>query len=110
MTSSDAYRLDLPGLRFQHGRIVLGDVSLPAAERFARMLGAPMPTDYLTSGSPPLEAARVRERLRSSFASATGGRALDVRVRHEAAGAAPVLELGSIDAGSARRLVAALRF
>ncbi|WP_335937068.1 hypothetical protein [Streptomyces sp. PTD5-9] len=106
----DAYRLDLPGLRFRHGRIVLGGISLPDAERLARLLGAPVPAGRLTHGAPPPETARVRERLGSAFASATGGRALDVRVRREEPGTDPMLELGSIDAGTARRLVAALRF
>ncbi|MFB7914761.1 hypothetical protein [Streptomyces sp. NPDC056061] len=39
-----------------------------------------------------------------------GGRPLDVQVRHEGPDAEPVLELGAIDARTARRLVAALRF
>ncbi|MEU3654384.1 hypothetical protein AB0E67_16430 [Streptomyces sp. NPDC032161] len=106
----DAYRLDLPGLRFRHGRIVLGGISLPDAERFARLLGAPVPPDARTPRSASLKAALVGERLRNAFASATGGGSLDIRVRHEATGTAPVLELGSIDARTARRLVAALRF
>ncbi|MFE9457668.1 hypothetical protein [Streptomyces californicus] len=100
-----AYRIELPGLRVRQGRIALGPVSVEDAARLARLLGAVPPP--ATRPAADTDAASVRDLLRHVFPQATGGGALSVSVREEAPG---LLDLGAIDARTARRLVRALRF
>ncbi|MFD3971526.1 hypothetical protein [Streptomyces cyaneofuscatus] len=97
----EAYGIDLPELRVRQGRITLGPCRLDDAVRLARLLGASSP------GPDVPEAEAVRDLLAQAFPAATGGGVLDVSVREEAPG---VVELGPLDARTARRLIGALRF
>lgn len=95
------YRVDLPGLRVQQGRIALGPVQVDDAARLARLLGAVPPA----TEQPDTDA--VRTMLGQVFPQAPGGGVLAVSVRGDAS---HILELGSIDARTARRLIRALHF
>ncbi|WP_432152010.1 hypothetical protein [Streptomyces sp. bgisy029] len=97
----EAHRIDLPELRVRQGRITLGACRVDDAVRLARLLGASSP------GLDAPGAEALRDLLAQAFSAATGGGVLDVSVREEAPG---VVELGAIDARSARRLIGALRF
>lgn len=97
----EAYRIDLPELRVRHGRITLGTCRLDDAVRLARLLGASSP------GPDTPDANDVQVLLAQAFSAATGGGAVDVSVRQDAPDA---VELGAIDARTARRLIGALRF
>ncbi|MFE2292729.1 hypothetical protein [Streptomyces sp. NPDC059452] len=97
----EAYGIDLPELRVRQGRITLGTCQLDDAVRLARLLGASSP------GPDAPDADTVRDLLAQAFPAATGGGALDVSVRQEAP---DTVELGAIDARTARRLIGALRF
>lgn len=88
-------------LRVRQGRITLGTVRVDDAARLARLLGAVPPAVDLS------DADTVRTVLGQAFPRATGGGILSVSAR---ADAPEVLELGSIDARTARRLISALRF
>ncbi|MFI7291025.1 hypothetical protein ACIBRY_30915 [Streptomyces anulatus] len=96
----EGYRIDLPGLRVQRGRITLGPALIDDAARLARLLGAVPPTAASDAGT-------VTAMLGSAFPQATGGGVLSVSVRENAP---EMLELGSIDARTARRLIRALQF
>lgn len=97
----EGYRISLPGLRVRQGRITLGTVRVDDAARLARLLGAVPPTVDLS------DADTVRTVLGQAFPQATGGGTLSVSVREEAP---EILELGSIGARTARRLISAPRF
>ncbi|MEU0355559.1 hypothetical protein [Streptomyces cyaneofuscatus] len=97
----EAYGIDLPELRVRQGRITLGACRVDDALRLARLLGASSP------GPDAPDADAVRDLLAQAFSAATGGGTLDVSVREEAA---DVVELGALDARTARRLIGALRF
>ncbi|MDX2405228.1 hypothetical protein NJO91_19135 [Streptomyces microflavus] len=97
----EAYRIDLPELRVRQGRITLGTCRLADAVRLARLLGASSP------GPDTPDANAVQDLLAQAFSAATGGGAVDVSVRQDAPDA---VELGAIDARTARRLIGALRF
>ncbi|MFJ5048699.1 hypothetical protein [Streptomyces sp. NPDC088719] len=97
----EGYRINLPGLRVRQGRITLGTVQVDDAARLARLLGAVPPAVDLS------DAGTVRTVLGQAFPRATGGGILSVSAREDAP---EVLELGSIDARTARRLISALRF
>ncbi|MEU1169729.1 hypothetical protein [Streptomyces microflavus] len=97
----EAYRIDLPELRVRQGRITLGACRLADAVRLARLLGASSP------GPDTPDANAVQVLLAQAFSAATGGGAVDVSVRQDAPDA---VELGAIDARTARRLIGALRF
>ncbi|OCC09743.1 hypothetical protein [Streptomyces sp. PTY087I2] len=100
----EGYRIDLPGLRVEQGRITLGTVRIDDAARLARLLGAvPQTTEQPSTAA---NAATVRTMLDQAFPQATGG-ALSVSVRENAP---DLLDLGSIDARTARRLIRALQF
>ncbi|MFJ9890767.1 hypothetical protein ACIQRW_33630 [Streptomyces sp. NPDC091287] len=99
----EGYRIDLPGLRVRQGRIALGPVRIDAAARLARLLGAVPPT----TEQPGADAGTVMAMLDHTFPQATGGGTLPVSVRENTPG---LLELGSIDARTARRLIRALQF
>ncbi|MFG3407754.1 hypothetical protein [Streptomyces sp. NPDC048142] len=96
-----AHRIELPGLRVRQGRITLGPVQVDDAARLARLLGAVPPTTERPD--PDI----VRAMLGQVFPQATGGGALSVSVRENTRG---LLDLGSIDARTARRLIRALQF
>lgn len=98
-----AYGVDLPDLRVRQGRITLGACRVDDAVRLARLLGASSPGP----DAPDADADAVRVLLAEAFSAATGGGALDVSVREEAPN---VVELGALDARTARRLIGALRF
>ncbi|MFI1187066.1 hypothetical protein [Streptomyces californicus] len=100
------YRIELPGLRVRQGRITLGPVRVEDAARLARLLGAVPPPAARPTPDADTDAASVGAQLGHAFPHATGG-ALSVSVREEAPG---LLDLGAIDARTARRLVRALRF
>lgn len=97
----EGYRIDLPGLRVRHGRITLGPVHVDDAARLARLLGAVPPT----TEQPDADAMGAM--LGRAFPQATGGGILSVSVRENTP---HILELGSIDARTARRLIRALQF
>ncbi|MFJ1590933.1 hypothetical protein ACIOD0_11910 [Kitasatospora albolonga] len=97
----EAYGVDLPELRVQQGRITLGACRLDSAVRLARLLGGSSPGPELP------DAETVRDLLARAFAGATDGGTLTVSVRE---GASDVVELGAVDARTARRLIGALRF
>ncbi|MFD7218138.1 hypothetical protein [Streptomyces cyaneofuscatus] len=97
----EAYRTDLPELRVRQGRITLGTCRLADAVRLARLLGASSP------GPDTPDANDVQVLLTQAFSSATGGGAVGVSVRQDASDA---VELGAIDARTARRLIGSLRF
>ncbi|MFJ3300472.1 hypothetical protein [Streptomyces bacillaris] len=97
----EAYRIDLPELRVRQGRITLGACRLDDAVRLARLLGASSP------GTDIPEATAVRDLLAQAVPAGTGGGALRVSVREDDPG---VVELGAVDARTARRLIGALRF
>ncbi|WP_103531530.1 hypothetical protein [Streptomyces sp. SM11] len=96
-----AHRIELPGLRVRQGRITLGPVQVEDAARLARLLGAVPPTTV----QPDTDA--VRTMLGQVFPQATGGGVLSASVRGDAS---HILELGSVDARTARRLIRALQF
>ncbi|MGW1296577.1 hypothetical protein [Streptomyces sp. NPDC002533] len=100
----EGYGVDLPGLRVKQGRITLGPVRIDDATRLARLLGAvPQATDQPGTDA---DADTVRTMLDHAFPQATGG-ALSVSVRENTP---DLLDLGSIDARTARRLIRALQF
>ncbi|MDW4912684.1 hypothetical protein [Streptomyces californicus] len=101
------HRIELPGLRVRQGRITLGPVRVEDAARLARVLGAVPPPAVRPAPAAGTDAAFVGALLSHAFPEATGGGALSVCVREEAPG---LLDLGAIDARTARRLVRALRF
>ncbi|EFE75386.1 hypothetical protein K7395_20720 [Streptomyces filamentosus] len=101
----EGYRIDLPGLRVEHGRITLGPIRIDDAARLARLLDA-VPQTTEQPGT-PVDADTVKALLDHTFPQATGGGALSVSVRESAPGH---LHLGSIDARTARRLIRALQF
>ncbi|MBK3562031.1 hypothetical protein JHN55_36970 [Streptomyces sp. MBT56] len=101
----EGYRIDLPGLRVEQGRIALGPVRIDDAARLARLLDAvPQATEQPSTTA---DAATVKTLLAHAFPQATGGGTLSVSVRENAPG---LLGLGSIDARTARRLIRALQF
>ncbi|MFJ6610313.1 hypothetical protein ACIQPT_08535 [Streptomyces sp. NPDC091289] len=99
----EGYRVDLPGLRVRQGRIALGPVQVDDAARLARLLGAVPPATEQSD----TDADAVRAMLGQAFQQATGGGTLSVSVRENAS---HILELGSIDARTARHLIRALQF
>ncbi|MBL1099502.1 hypothetical protein [Streptomyces coffeae] len=111
-----AHDLDLPDLKVDGGRIMLGEVSVPTAAQLAILLGAPR--EEVEAGADATECAarwahqvRVRDLLSDSYEAIAECILADVyahpdciRCNHE-----PSIELGSIDVEAARRLLAALR-
>ncbi|ALU98103.1 hypothetical protein WQO_14385 [Streptomyces globisporus C-1027] len=101
----DGYRIELPGLRVEHGRITLGPIRIDDAARLARMLDAvPQATEQPSTTA---DAATVEALLAHAFPQATGGGTVPVSVRESTPDPLP---LGSIDARTARRLIRALQF
>ncbi|MEV4877439.1 hypothetical protein [Streptomyces cyaneofuscatus] len=100
----EAYGVGLPELRVRQGRITLGACRVDDAFRLARLLGASSPVPDVPDVP---DADAVRDLLAQAFPAATGGGTLDVSVREEAP---DVVELGALDARTARRLIGALRF
>lgn len=101
----EGYRINLPGLRVEQGRITLGPIRIDDAARLARLLdAAPQTTEQPSTTA---DAATVKVLLAHAFPQATGGGTVPVSVR----GSTPdLLHLGSIDARTARRLIRALQF
>ncbi|WP_103513207.1 hypothetical protein [Streptomyces sp. SM13] len=100
------YRIDLPGLRVRQGRITLGPIQVDDAARLARLLNAVPPTTEQPDTDAAPDAGAVKAMLTQAFPQATGG-ALSVSVRENTP---DLLDLGSIDARTARRLIRALQF
>ncbi|MFQ6850256.1 hypothetical protein AAIB46_05030 [Streptomyces sp. 35M1] len=101
----EGYRFDLPGLRVEQGRITLGPIRIDDAARLARLLdAAPQTTEQPGTAA---DADTVRAMLTEAFPQATGGGTLSVSVRENTPG---LLDLGSIDARTARSLIRALQF
>ncbi|WP_329156545.1 hypothetical protein OHA63_14915 [Streptomyces anulatus] len=97
----EGHRIDLPGMRVRQGRITLGTVQVDDAARLARLLGAVPPATEQP------DADTVRTMFGQAFPRATCGGTLSVSVREDAP---EILELGSIDARTAQRLISPLRF
>ncbi|MFD4222393.1 hypothetical protein [Streptomyces griseus] len=100
------YRIDLPGLRVRQGRITLGPIQVDDAARLARLLNAVPPATAHPGADTAPDADTVRAMLIQAFPQSTGG-ALSVSVREHTP---DLLDLGSIDARTARRLIRALQF
>ncbi|WKN15396.1 hypothetical protein NEH83_15030 [Streptomyces sp. JUS-F4] len=100
------YRIDLPGLRVRQGRITLGPIQVDAAARLARLLNAVPPATAHPGADTAPDADTVRAMLIQAFPQSTGG-ALSVSVREHTP---DLLDLGSIDARTARRLIRTLQF
>ncbi|WP_282686702.1 MULTISPECIES: hypothetical protein [unclassified Streptomyces] len=101
----EGYRIDLPGLRVEQGRITLGPIRIDDAARLARLLDlVPQATEQPSTTA---DAATVKALLAHAFPQATGGGTLSVSVREETPN---LLDLGSVDARTARRLIRALQF
>lgn len=101
----EGYRIDLPGLRVEQGRITLGPIRIDDAARLARLLDAvPQTTEQPSTTA---DAATVKALLDQAFPQATGGGTVPVSVRQSTP---DHLHLGSIDARTARRLIRALQF
>ncbi|MFH9683192.1 hypothetical protein [Streptomyces globisporus] len=101
----EGYRIDLPGLRVEHGRITLGPIRVDDAARLARLLDAvPQTTRQVATAA---DADTVKALLDHAFPQATGGGTVPVSVRERTP---HLLHLGSIDARTARRLIRALQF
>ncbi|MFI1782492.1 hypothetical protein [Streptomyces rubiginosohelvolus] len=101
----EGYRIDLPGLRVEQGRITLGPIRIDDAAQLARLLDAvPQATEQPSTTA---DAATVKALLAHAFPQATGGGTVPVSVRESTP---DLLHLGSIDARTARRLIRALQF
>ncbi|MFJ7085291.1 hypothetical protein ACIQU8_18910 [Streptomyces griseus] len=98
---------DLPGLRVRQGRITLGPIQVDDAARLARLLNAVPPATEQPDTDAAPDADTVRAMLTQAFPQATGCSALSVSVREHTP---DLLDLGSIDARTARRLIRALQF
>ncbi|MFF3030800.1 hypothetical protein ACFVS7_07265 [Streptomyces rubiginosohelvolus] len=95
----------LPRADTPEGRITLGPIRIDDAARLARLLDAvPQASEQPSTTA---DATTVKTLLDHAFPQATGGGALSVLVRENAP---TLLDLGSIDARTARRLIRALQF
>ncbi|WP_329386036.1 hypothetical protein [Streptomyces sp. NBC_01716] len=102
----EAHDLDLPDLGVENNKVSIGHVSLPAADRLARLLGEPDRDPGSAIG-----AQTIADRLRTGFKRATGGvlRIEDIEDPRYHRGRAG-LSLKAIDVNAARRLLMALQF
>ncbi|MEI5100973.1 hypothetical protein RB200_23535 [Streptomyces sp. PmtG] len=101
--------LDMPEPYVYRGRIVLGEISLLAADRLTGLLGGPQPDpeaelDYWPEGQ------LLVERLCTAFKQATGGGFLDPQFLPEClrCDTEALIKLGSIPVVTARRLAGVL--
>lgn len=103
-STAETLGLDLPELHVENKKVSVGGLSLPTADRLARLLGAP-DRDPGTA----IEAQNVADRLRTAFKNATGGvlRIDHPEHPHSRSGS---LSLKAIDVNTARRVVMALQF
>ncbi|MEU3597153.1 hypothetical protein ABZ714_00220 [Streptomyces sp. NPDC006798] len=105
--------LDAPDLGLADGEVVLGDLTVAAADRLAQLLGAPPrpPRSDRDLDDWP-EAQKVVARLQGAFREATGGGFLDLLFLSDClrCGGEPVVSTGPIPLKSARRLLNALEF
>ncbi|NEA53564.1 hypothetical protein G3I60_05185 [Streptomyces sp. SID13666] len=106
-----AHELEVPAPIIYHGKIILGNISVPDTDRLACLLGAPSQEEVVDLTQWP-EAQQVVDRLGDAFKKATRGGFLDpkfhpecLRCQEDAA-----IQLGTIDARTARRLASALEF
>lgn len=101
--------LDLPGLSVEEGKVSLGDVTVTAADRLARLLGAPVQRVERNLAEWP-EAQRVMRRLGRAFRTATAGGFLDLYFHHDCVRCDrdAALTLSPISQPEARRLLAFL--
>ncbi|WDN52475.1 hypothetical protein [Streptomyces clavuligerus] len=108
-----AHGLDAPDLGLADGEIVLGNLTVAAADRLAQLLGAPPrpPRPDRDLDDWP-EAQKTVARLQGAFREATGGGFLDLLFLSDClrCGGEPVVSTGPIPLKSARRLVSALEF
>ncbi|MFD4700948.1 hypothetical protein [Streptomyces niveus] len=102
--------LDVPGLSVALDKVELGEVTVPTADRLARLLGAPAQTTERNLEEWP-EVRQVMRRLGAAFAAVTGGGFLDLYFHHDCVrcDSDAALALSPIDAQAARGLLAALR-
>ncbi|WP_405618835.1 hypothetical protein OG292_30155 [Streptomyces sp. NBC_01511] len=102
--------LDVPSLSVALDKVELGEVTVPTADRLARLLAAPAQTTErnLEEWS---EVRQVMRRLGAAFAAVTGGGFLDLYFHHDCVrcDSDASLALSPIDAQAARGLLAALR-
>ncbi|MER7047941.1 hypothetical protein [Streptomyces jumonjinensis] len=110
----EAHGLKTPDLSVVAGEIVLGDLTVPDAERLARVLGAP-PRE--PEADPVIELAdwpqgkEVTARLDRAFRQATDG-FIDLAFQPDCCrcGEKPAVSTGAISVGTARRLLDALEY
>ncbi|MFF3554601.1 hypothetical protein ACFYXL_14470 [Streptomyces tsukubensis] len=105
-----AHGLVAPDLRLEDGEIALGNLTVPAAERLAQLLGAPpRPVTILDDWT---EAQEVLARLQRAFRDATGGGFLDLLFLSDClrCGGEPVISTAPITVKTARRLVSVLEY
>lgn len=102
----EAHELDLPDLGVENSKVLIGRVSLPTADRLARLLGEPDRDPGSAIGP-----QGTADRLRTGFKNATGGvlRIEDIEDPRYHRGRAG-LSLRAIDVNAARRLLMALQF
>ncbi|MFI6081547.1 hypothetical protein ACIBBB_11335 [Streptomyces sp. NPDC051217] len=102
--------LAVPGLSVVRGKVELGEVTVPTADRLACLLGAPAQTVERNLEEWP-EVRQVMRRLGAAFAAVTGGGFLDLYFHHDCVrcDSDAALALSPIDAQAARGLLAALR-
>ncbi|MFI0743272.1 hypothetical protein ACH4PU_35145 [Streptomyces sp. NPDC021100] len=106
-----AHLLEMPEPRVHQAKIRLGEITLPTADRLARLLGAP-PEHRERDVTEWAEAQRVLGRLGTAFTAATDGGFLDLLFQPDCLrcdGTAAVA-LGDINVRTARRLVSVLQF
>ncbi|QKV90416.1 hypothetical protein HUT19_40930 [Streptomyces sp. NA02950] len=111
-----AHDLDVPDLKVDSGRIMLGEVSVPTAARLAILLGAPR--DEVEAGADARECAarwahqvRVRDLLSDAYKAVTGCLLVDLYAHPDCirCNQEPAIQLGTIDIDPAQRLLATLR-
>lgn len=106
-----AHELDIPDPIIYHGKIILGNISVPAADRLACLLGAPSQQEVVDLTEWP-EAQQVVDRLGDAFVEATRGGFIDPKLHPECLRCQEdaAIQLGTIDVRTARRLASALEF
>ncbi|MCX4659126.1 hypothetical protein [Streptomyces uncialis] len=110
----EAHGIKSPDLGVVAGEIVLGDLTVPDAERLAQVLGAPLrgpEEDPVVELADWPQGKEVVDRLDRAFRQATDG-FLDLAFHPDCCrcGETPAVSTGAITVGTARRLLDALEY